>query len=104
MVLAELYAEVNHLKKASDILSRIDPYVVAHNRNYYRGILNYSYALINFKKQQYTSAITYAEKANTFFGLQKEFYYNMKSLKVLADSHSALNNYTQAYSHLLETY
>ena len=74
LVLAELFVQVDQTTEAQQILTDIAPYVNKHNRNYYRGILNYTFALVEMKNQQFESAFGYATKAEEFFTVQKELY------------------------------
>ena len=100
LVLAELYAEVDELAKATSILDRIAPYVIKHNRNYYRGILNYSYALIALKQSDNKSVVEYSLKAKMFFENQQEFFYYLKALNILSMAYSELGDYKSAYQYL----
>lgn len=100
LVLAELYVQVDQFTKAELLLTDIAPYVNRHDRNYYRGILNYTFALLEMKNQHSESAFKYATKAEEFFTLQNEFFYKVKTLKLLADIQSKLGNYENAYDYL----
>lgn len=100
LVLAELYVQVDQLTNAEILLTNISPYVQKHNRNYYQGILNYSFALMEMKNHRLNSAFEYATKAERFFKDQKEFFYRMKTLKLLSEIQSGLENYDKAYSYL----
>lgn len=100
LVLAELFVQVDQTTKAQQILTDIAPYVNKHNRNYYRGILNYTFALVEMKNQQFESAFGYATKAEEFFTVQKEFFYQMKTLKLLAEIQSKQENFEKAFDYL----
>ncbi len=99
-VLSELYIGIGKFDKAEEIVYRSLPYIEAHNRRYYRGIVNLNLAKISNHKGNLDQAIEHANIALTFFQLQQENFYTYKTLLFLSELYSANQNFSLAYKAL----
>ncbi|MFV1883479.1 MAG: ATP-binding protein [Balneola sp.] len=96
-VLSEAYVRLGYFDKASTVLSRATPYIERHNRRYYRGIINIALSYISKNKGDLDEAIQYALTALDLFELQKENFYLIKTLDLLADLYSEKDDFEKAF-------
>lgn len=101
-VLSELFANLNELDKAEEILNLAGPAIEYHDRRYYRGIISYSRSLIEYKKNNFQGALAAATEALEFFQKQKEASYMAKTYFHLSEVYRSLGMYRQALVNLEE--
>lgn len=101
-VLSELYANLNELDKAEEILTSALPAIEYHNRRFYRGIASYSRSLIEYNRNNFRASLSAAQQALTFFRDQKEASYMAKTYDQLSKTYQSLGRYEEALSALEE--
>lgn len=100
-VLSEAYVRVGRFDEAKNLLAKVTPYIQKHNRRYYRGIINIAQSMILKNDGDLDGAIEHAQAALSFFELQKENFYLIKSLSLISELYSEKKNFERAFYYLL---